>query len=179
MTVTANAYAPPAPKYASCVSRYGIGKQLGMMGSGGAFSNNVAWPAANRAILIPFTTDTDATVTAFTWYNGSAVSGNVDAGIYNTAGTLMCQAGSTAQSGTSATQTKTLGTPYDLVAGEYYLALCLDNATGRLQYAATATEYTLRSAGMCQAVASVALPASVTLAALTSNVLPFIVVTFA
>lgn len=88
-----------------------------------------AWSVANEAYYYPFYVTIPSTVYKLFWHNGSTLSGNVDCGIYNDAGTRLVSAGSTAQAGVGATQVVDV-TDTELDSGRYYCALVLDNATG-------------------------------------------------
>src|ERR1700716_2472412 len=65
---------------------------------------SVAWPAANRALYMPITLEAATTVRQIAWQNGTVVSGNVDAGIYDSSKAKVIATGSTAQSETSTVQ---------------------------------------------------------------------------
>lgn len=124
---------------------------------------STAWPAANRALLMPFSLPTAATVRRVLMFNGGTVSGNFDAGIYNEDGTQVITTGSTAQAGIAQTQVTNL-TPTSLVAGSYFMVLCFDNTTATVNQW-TPDQRILRALGMQQAAAAVPLGASLTLAA--------------
>src|SRR3989304_754734 len=59
-------------------------------------------PESNYVVFCPFRLSIPITVVKLWAFNGAAVSGNVDVGIYNSAGLLQVSAGSTAQAVTNA-----------------------------------------------------------------------------
>jgi hypothetical protein len=89
-----------------------------------------AAPVANRAVYQPFVLYKPATAYSIFVVNGSAVSGNLDMGIYDHAGRLVASIGSTAQAGVSDIQEVSFASPVTLGPGLYYMAVALDNATG-------------------------------------------------
>lgn len=94
-----------------------------------AAHTSVAWPAANRALLVPLYITEPSTVVKLWWMNGAAVSGNVDIGIYRVSDlSRIVSSGSTAQAGTSALQEVDI-TDTPLAPGTYYLGLACDNTT--------------------------------------------------
>jgi hypothetical protein len=94
--------------------------------------NSVAWPTANRALYVPFTiSEPGYTATQMFVYNGTAVSGNIDVGIYDVTLARLVSMGSTAQAGTSAIQTFNI-TDTALPPGRYWMGVAMDNTTGTL-----------------------------------------------
>jgi hypothetical protein len=90
------------------------------------------WPVANAALLIPFVLSEPGTVYELGWHNGSVVSGNCDAGIYDAAGTLLVSTGSTAQAGVSSFQQVNIADTAIPARALHYLAFAMDNITGRM-----------------------------------------------
>lgn len=107
---------------------------LGMRSTSSPVSTT--WPSANRGYFIAFINPVPIQVNGFAWANGAAVAGNVDVGIYTPDGVRLVSTGAIAQSGTSTLQQSTLGTPYVLGAGWFFLGVSLSSASGRL-YAIT------------------------------------------
>jgi hypothetical protein len=130
-----------------------------------------AWPAANRALLVPFEIASPRVVTEIVWYNGSGISGNVDAGIYTTAGGRIVSTGSTAQSGSTAQQVVDI-TDTLLLPGVYYMALAMDNGTGTIVRWQNYGTQQLIASGMQQAATAFPLPDPVTLANPATNYVP-------
>lgn len=82
---------------------------------------------ANMAVFYPFGVPEAMLVTQLFWMNGAAVAGNLDAGIYNTSGTLLTSTGSTTQVNTAVVQAVNI-TDYILPRGLYYFALASDTS---------------------------------------------------
>ena len=131
-----------------------------------------AWPTANKAILIPFRLNTFERIVSLSILNGGTVSGNWDGGIYNSDGVRIVSSGSTAQSGANATQNFTL-TSTLLAPGHYYAAFAANNTTGTLGYYATGLgALVLRCLGLKEVTSSFPLPATLTPAAISSDLYP-------
>jgi hypothetical protein len=90
---------------------------------------STAW-TANLLVYVPLITANALIVSQFFWYNGTAVSGNSDAGIYTEDGmTKLVSTGSTANAGTSQFQATNI-TDVTLPANRrLWLALGCDNGT--------------------------------------------------
>lgn len=98
---------------------------------GRAIGATAVWAAANQAFYLPFTIETACTVAQMITWNGTAVSGNVDVGIYSWGGTRLVSSGSTAQAGTSTLQVFDIANTA-LDPGDYYMAMAMDNVTGQI-----------------------------------------------
>lgn len=129
---------------------------------------SAAWPAANRAIFYPFLLHVPTVLTKLWCLNGNTVSGNLDIGIYDVAGTKLVSTGSTAQSGTSALQTVTI-TALPLAPGTYYMAMAMDNTTGTLYRITTPTVNLAIGLGWFQQATAFPLPATFTPASLATG----------
>lgn len=130
-----------------------------------------AYPAGNLIIYCPLRIPSAGTVRRVFWVNSNVVSGNVNVGLYSTAGARLWELGSTAQSGTSAIQFADIA-DQALAAGHYYLAFQCDNTSSKFDRAAPPL-YVLQSFGVMQeAAASFALPATATFAALATAYMP-------
>jgi hypothetical protein len=136
---------------------------------------STAWPTANTAVYIPFRVFAPFLVAQIAWANGSAVSGNIDAGIYDAVGTRLVSAGSTVQSGAAAVQTVDITDTW-IGPGLFYLALALDNTTGTITGQAAGLQR-LRAIGLVEMASAFPLPATATFAALTGNLLPLVCAT--
>jgi hypothetical protein len=132
-----------------------------------------AWPAADRAIFVPFCLSEPQLVKKMLWFNGPTVSGNTDAGIFDMAGNRIISTGSVAQAGTSATQiadvTDTLLRP-----GLFMLAMAADNATGTYRSQSGTNAQTFGAFGLQQAATSFPLPSSVTYANVATGYMPIV-----
>ena len=150
---------------------WSVGADMAGMGAS-APSDAAVWPTANLALYVPFYVPETIIIKRVFWSNGSTVSGNVDMGIYDDAGTRIASTGSTAQSGTTAPQTVALAAT--LTAGMYYLGLAMDNISGRITRATGGTGGIgiLVATGMVQEASAFPLPNPATFAALTTNYMP-------
>lgn len=106
------------------------------------------YAAANRAHFIPFRIYEPITITKLFVQNGTAVSGNVDVGIYSTTGNSpdrrILSTGSTAQAGISSIQEFDV-TDTDLFPGAYYMAIAMDNVVGTILRKAATPVINVRS----------------------------------
>lgn len=133
---------------------------------------SAVWPTANKAFYYPFlVTEAPWTVRRIGVRNGTAVSGNLDVGVYDSEGNRLVSSGSTAQAGTSATQWLDV-TDTTLLPGLYYLALALDNVTGTFVRLASLTADQLRSMGVFVQTSAFPLPASATFAVADAAYVP-------
>lgn len=122
------------PVVLSTISRGALGDEIAAGGLGPA---SAAWPAANRAIAIPFVVYTPLIVVKMLIVNGSVASGNLDLGIYDDQQHLLVAKGSTAQAGTSAVQALDIADT-TLQPGRYYMACAMDGTTGTVMSMANA-----------------------------------------
>lgn len=133
--------------------------------------NSATWPAANRAIFVPFRTAVPILVRQLFNCNGATASGNIDVGIYDRVGTRLVSAGSTAQAGTSVLQvfnvTDTLIGP-----GQFYFAVALDNTTGTITRQAPPNVLQTRALGLVQMASAFPLPATATFATVANVHIP-------
>lgn len=137
--------------------------------------SSTAWPSANLAIFCPIHVGSPVLVKQLFVLNGATASGNIDVGLYASDGTRITSAGSTAQAGTSAIQAFNI-TDIQIGSGLYYIAVALDNNTGTVEghtFAITAGANALKTMGLAQQASAFALPATATLATITSNLLPW------
>lgn len=150
------------PYHINSYSRFMGGVNVRLLGIGGPAS--VVWPSANLAVYIPFSLPWSYTVRRVFVGNGATLNGNIDIGIYNSAGARQYSSGSTAQAGTSAIQYITLGSPLVLAAGTYFLAVASNSATATFQMAGTNMPTSGRLAGLLQQATAFPLPATATFA---------------
>lgn len=159
----------PTPFMITPASRLSIGTELAALGAG--VPAPATWPAANRAIYIPFVLAESVTVVKLFWVNGATVSGNVDVGIYGgVSQTRLVSSGTTAQAGVNDVQSVDV-TDTAMGPGQFYLALVCDNTTATFQRWPTAT-LNLKVAGAAQQASAFVLPTSAVLAATTAAYLP-------
>lgn len=133
---------------------------------------SAVWPSANLAIYIPFVVYQPWLLAKISVLNGTVASGNIDAGVYDGQGDRLVSIGSTAQSGTSASQTFDV-TDTLLYPGVYYMATAMDNVTGTLAGFAP-NLVVLGGAGVLQQAAAFPLPATATFAAMAQSLVPFV-----
>lgn len=129
------------------------------------------WGAANRAMFIPFVIQAPFLVDRLFLINGSAVSGNLDLGIYDINGIRMVSSGSTAQASVSAIQFVNVADT-TLLPGVYYFAIVLDNITGTTLNASTVNTARLRAMGVLSMASAFPLPATATFAIAADTFLP-------
>lgn len=151
------------------------------IGIGTGAASSVAWPAANRAYYIPFQLWSPFPVRRIFWANGTVVSGNVDAGIFasepgnGAAVTRLYSTGSTAQAGTSVLQS-VAPTAFILPVGAYYLTLAMDNTTATaIRWSSGISVSTMLATA--QQSTAFPLPASGTLARITTSFIPLVGIT--
>lgn len=139
-----------------------------------------AWPSANLALFIPVVFPPCPLSTglwplrSISWQPGTA-SGNIDAGLYDSAGNRLYSSGSTAQS--SASPLQTVSPTLNVTGGLYYVAMAADNVTGTLTASTTVSATTLRLCGAFSQASAFPLPSTITVggAAPTTAYLPWVV----
>jgi len=142
----------------------------------GNFNSSGGWPAANRALYMPFMVEVAVTAYLIAWQNGSTISGNLDVGIYSVTGARLVSTGSIAHSGASTVQTGNIADTV-LTPGVYYVAMNVDNTTGTFFRTTVMSGGFLRVYGMQQqAVGAVTLPDPATFANPASAYLPLLCV---
>jgi len=139
----------------------GLGQQPTMSSS--------TWPAANRAVFIPFRLAVPITVTQFWLLNGETVPGteHFDIGVYDLAGTKIASTGSTDQTGVSVLQTVDV-TDFTIGPGGFYLACAMDTNTATILDIWPTLEC-CRLVGLAEQASAFPLPATATLAVITFN----------
>ena len=144
-----------------------------VVSSGGAYNNSATWSSVNQALFTPVTLTVPVTVYQLACFNGTAVSGNIDLGIYDSVGTRLVSSGSTAQAGTTAAQVIDI-TDTNLVPGVYYLAQAMDNTTGTI-HGSVIGNLMLAACGVVQMASAFPLPSTATYAGLSVSRGPVIV----
>jgi hypothetical protein len=135
---------------------------------------SATYPTASLAMYIPFRITDPLLVTTMFCFNGTVVSGNVDVGIYDIAGTRLVSKGTTAQAGVSAIQTFDI-TDTLIGAGLFYMAIAVDNITATLyRYAPGGNaQLALVACGLAQQASAFVLPATATFASYANAYVPF------
>jgi hypothetical protein len=138
--------------------------------------NSQNFVTANLAVFIPFGVPEPVTITKLGWGNGSTSgAGNLDAGIYDTAGTLLVSTGSTAQNATIVSPQVVDVTDTTLARGVYYLALASDTSGATQKVMAVIPAAGIPQAyGLLQMAAAFALPATATFAIYASAFVPLV-----
>lgn len=139
---------------------------------GGSTPSSATFPASNDALLVPFYLHHSVVIKRLFCINGSAVSGNIDMGIYTQGGAKITSIGSTAQTGTTTIQVFNVAEVL-LGAGRYYIAVAMDNTTGTL-FRSNISVARLQALGLAKQATAFALPASITFATVTALYLPLI-----
>lgn len=141
----------------------------------GFTSASAVWPAANRALYIPFIVTEE--VTAYQMIFEVAVqSGNLDVGIYNEQATRLVSSGSTPVGGAGIQVVNITDTV--LKPGVYFMAMCVDNITASFVRSSISSVVWLNALGVQQqAVGAVTLPDPATFANPASGYVPILAVT--
>lgn len=151
---------------------------LGVVGlrlNGSAVGNPVAmtWPAANRAIYIPFELSSALAVQRLMICNNFAPAGTVDLGVYSLAGVRLVSTGALARVGGSLNQH--YAAAVNLTGpGWYYIgAVCTSVAVGITAGVQMSSAADAQSRGVKQEnVGGPTLPANMTPVAITTAVIP-------
>lgn len=141
----------------------------------GASPASTAWPAANRAILIPFRLPKIMTAYQMIVGCGGTGGGNFDCGIYDKFGNLLVSGGSTGRSALSEVIVNITDTV--LGRGTYYMALSVDG-TNNMIATAPAQVALVKAVGIRQASSAFVLPATITFETAASAYIPVFGVVF-
>jgi hypothetical protein len=126
---------------------------------GVVYANGV-YPAANRAIFLPFEIADAITARNIGWLNSTTVNGNIDVGIYDHFGRALVTLGGVAMSGSGVVQVGNIADTL-LPPGYYYLAFASSSATATFQRAASSA-LVMQSVGVQQMAAAYPLPSVAT-----------------
>jgi hypothetical protein len=169
MSFTPASRSPVCPVLLSTASLFSLGSRLRVTASSvsGQF-----WPAANRAIYVPFELSHPVTVLKGYMVNAGSTAGNYDFGIYNRS-TLarIVSSGTTAQSGSNVVQEFDITDTY-LAAGPYYMALSTNSASGGVFMWSIGDLQLAKSVGAAQEASAFTLPSTATPAAVASQLVP-------
>lgn len=125
-----------------------------------------AWPAANRALYIPFYLDATVTATSMAWRNGATSNGTVYVGIYESDGTQIVTA-NVAQGTVSVPQELAI-TSTTLEPGFYFMALMSTSGTATFLRSSMSLNI-LRCAFVKQEATGGTLPAAATFTSVIGN----------
>lgn len=162
----------PTPIMVSVQSRLSLGTELAA--NAAAVVSSAAWPAANRAIYVPFILP-EAVTALKMFVEVTTQSGNMDVGIYNVSYARLVSMGSTAVAAAGLQEfdiTDTVMGP-----GQFYWGMCVDNTTAAFMVhtGSGAAANRLKGWGVAQeAVGAVTLPATATPAVVATGYLPWI-----
>lgn len=131
--------------------------------------SSAVWPTANKAFYAPFYLWRDVSVSKMFLLNGSAVSGNLEMGIYSTSGVRLATTGSVAQAGTNSCQRVNLQATINLGMGQYFMALVINNGTGAVMRKSVASPPLMNMFGYFQQTTAFPLPATATFASFTAG----------
>ena len=158
------------------LSREAVGAAIGALAAVPAVS--ATWPTANVTIYVPFQVDVDSEVVQVFLFNGAAVSGNFDIGVYNFSGTKLGALGATAQAGVGVVQAVTVANIALTADSTYYLALWFSNTTATTFRVLSGNLGHLRALGVLQETNAAGLPTNFTPVAVAQDYLPCFGVTF-
>ena len=170
----------PAPIVEPCITIHpwsveSVGPTF--MQTGGTALNSVAsslfLPAANNIFYIPFYLTKPVLFVDGWWYNGTALSGNADLGIYTIDGAKIVSSGSVATAGASALQAAGLADT-QVGPGSFYMALTASDAGTQTFFRGVWGQVLAApAAGVFEeAAGGFGLPATATFASATTNYLP-------
>lgn len=146
-----------------------LASQLRSVVSFSANPASTAWPAANRAILVPFRLPSLTVIYQAIVGCGATAAGNFDVGIYDKFGNRIVSGGATAK--TNSTEAVVNLTDTTLGVGTYYMALAADGTNNYMAYA-PAQVGLVKAIGVRQASTAYVLPATVTFETAASAFVP-------
>lgn len=156
----------PTPQVISSYSRFfPVAQAIADIGGTPSVGVSLAMGAGVVA-LMPFTLPFDYHIQSFFTANGTVATGTVDIGIYTpqqtgSSLTRIVSAGAIAMSGTSTLQIRTLGTPFLLEQGTYFLA-AVWSTTGTCSGSTLASSQQSGWAGLLETAGSNTLTTSIT-----------------
>lgn len=135
-----------------------------------------AWPAANRAVFVPFRIGQPMIVDRlFVWAGGTqAGTNNVDLGIYDAYETLIVSTGSQTYNGGVNVYNSFNITDTTIGPGLFYLACALDTNTDTTFRVAMPTAAVGQAMGVTQQASAFPLPRLATFASFASTLIPII-----
>jgi len=124
------AYRLLAPPVLTPYSPQSLGMQLNSSNSTLFRAASMAWPSNNLALFYPFRLSHWATAYQLLFWVGSASSGNIDVGVYDSQQHLIVSSGSTAMSATANTVQELNIADTLLAPGDYLLAVACSTTGG-------------------------------------------------
>lgn len=142
--------------------------------AGSAVQVSTAWGTGNQARYVPIYVPEPSIIVKLLAYNGTAVNGNTDIGLYDSAGNEIVGIAAAAQAGTSNWQEFDIADTPLLPGVLYYIGLLNTGTTGT--YISVANKEVGRALGVfSQAVGAGTLPSpTATFAALDAAVVPLV-----
>ena len=163
------------PVFVSSFSRYCYAAVAARNQGVAAAPASATYPAANRAIYIPFYLPLTWLAQGGGLVNGSSVTGNADFGIYSAAGNRIISRGSVARSGASAPQLDDFASFALLTPGRYYMGFSASSGAANTAWLNTSVTTAIgKSLGLLQEASAFPLPATMTPAAWASTGLPLV-----
>lgn len=149
--------------------RFSIGAAGFRAVTGNSLNASTAWPAANRAIYIPFRIPCPMIAYQMVVGCGATASGNFDVGIYDYAGNRLVNSG--AQSKVASAEVICNITDTPLGPGSYWMAMSVDS-TAAIIAASTAGVSLSKFLGVMTQDTAYTLPATATFATANTVVIP-------
>lgn len=146
----------------------GVGVDMGASAS--AAPSSVAHGTNNLARGYPLYLGEPAVITKVWWFNGATAAGNIDVGVYTLDGTRLFSSGATAQGTINAIQEVDI-TDYQLGRGTYYAAISCSLSTATF-FSNSYNLHFSKIMGWWQMATAHPLPASVTIAAMSTAIEP-------
>ena len=144
----------------------------------GGLNNTGTWPAANRAIYIPFEIHTPIIVCKLGWVNAAVLTGNADAGIYDVNGNRLVSTGNTARAGATAAQTVDVADTW-LMPGVHHYALVCASASGTFFRGGVGCAQLMQASGIThEGLGSAVLPATTTFPSTGGAYIPYAYIAF-
>ena len=140
-----------------------IGAASGSLGSPSSW----VWPTADKAIFTPFRISRQILVKNMFLFNGIAVNGNFDIGIYDRTGVRLVSSGSVVQAGVSSLQAVDVADTL-IGPGLFYMALVFDNVVATI-YASRPGFAQCRAMGLATMLNAFILPATAVFATIADH----------
>ena len=159
----------PLPLRISSIGRFNNVPQMIVFDGSPEFTASQAWPAVNRAHYMPVTLPSRFTVARFVVAVGTTAGGNIDVGLYDSAGNRLLSTGTVARGSVSTIQYLDV-TDQSFPAGKYYLALvCSSTGVGFTRVQVDNTD-NFKAVGLLQEdLGSTVLPATMTPVAFSTD----------
>jgi hypothetical protein len=108
---------------------------------------SAAFQIDHAAFLVPFTLNKSITIIRGFWYNGSAVGYNVDVGVFDISGNLLCHTGNVVSANINTVQNAAIASTR-FGPGNFYLAVSTSSISQTFFSAAAASSYMLAVFGI-------------------------------